>query len=286
MNRLTPAQRVREALSAAGHDPLKSLSQNFMIDPNILERVAEATGVGEGDHVLEIGPGPGVLTALLLERGASVRAIELDCAMAGYLRVAFTGERLELLVGDILSMSLDSLLGSGQRWTIASNLPYSISTPLLYELPAVAQRLNRVVLTLQREVAERACAGPGHPARGAVSAMIRRRFDARILRRIPAAAFLPAPKVESALLELQPRAAQEGEATRESYRTLVRAAFGLRRKVISGALTMGPDALPRDVVEDLLRAGALTGRERAETVSEAQFEAMARELDRIKGVGE
>ena len=119
-----------------------------MIDPNILERVAEATGVGEGDHVLEIGPGPGVLTALLLERGASVRAIELDCAMAGYLRVAFTGERLELLVGDILSMSLDSLLGSGQRWTIASNLPYSISTPLLYELPAVAQRLNRVVLTL------------------------------------------------------------------------------------------------------------------------------------------
>lgn len=284
MSSLTPAQRVREALTVAAHGPRKSLSQHFLVDPNILERIAEATGVGAGDRVLEIGPGPGVLTTLLLDRGAQVTAIEIDGGLAEYVRGVFTDAPFKVIVADALAVDLPGLMKGCAAWTIASNLPYAISTPLLYRLPEVVGSVRRVVLTLQREVAERVCADPGHPARGAVSAMVKRCFAARILRRIPSAAFLPPPRVESALLELTPSSPLAREATDESYRTVVRAAFGVRRKVLAKALTTGPDALSREEAESVIKAACLTGRERAEQLSEQEFELMAQELDRTRGM--
>ncbi|MBD3176984.1 MAG: ribosomal RNA small subunit methyltransferase A [Armatimonadia bacterium] len=282
---LTPSQRVRQALAAAGHDPLKALSQNFLTDPNILRHIGDAACVAPGDHVLEIGPGPGVLTVELLARGAKVRAVELDGGLAGYLQDAFRGRPLEVIRGDVLEMDLAELVDGDRPWTVASNLPYSISTPFMYELATVAHRLERAVLTLQREVAERACAPAGHPARGAVSAVVRRRLGPAILRRIPASAFHPPPRVESALLELVPSDRAPEEATAESYRTLVRAAFGQRRKTLVKALAMGPDAIAKAEALAVVAAAGLSGRERAEEIGEEEFDRMARELDRLRGLG-
>jgi 16S rRNA (adenine1518-N6/adenine1519-N6)-dimethyltransferase len=272
----TPLQRVREALEPLGRGPLKSLSQNFLIDPNTLRLIVDAVGLAAGDRVLEVGPGPGTLTAELLAAGASVTAVELDRDLAAYLRTAFEGAEFALIEGDVLRC-LPELPGTGE-WFVATNLPYAITSPFLELLVDWHPRVARAVVTVQREVAERVVAREGTDARGSLSAFVQRYYAPRLARVISPEVFLPQPRVHSAVLALE-RRCTDGLAPRESFERVLRAAFGQRRKMLRKALA---SPFAREWVTEMLAAAGLTGEERAEEVPACAFEAMAATLTALE----
>lgn len=275
----TPLQRVRAALEPLGRAPLRSLSQNFLIDPNLLRAIVEASGVGEGDRVLEIGPGPGTLTAELLAAGARVTAVELDRDLCAYLRTEFAGERLELLEGDALHVP--EALAGPDDWRVVANLPYAITSPFLTRLVDWHPRVAGAWLMVQREVAERVCAAPGGRERGSLSAFLQRYYACRAERVVPPTVFLPPPKVHSAVLRLSP--VEPGPAPRATFERVLRAAFGQRRKMLRKSLASGPGGVPTAWVPALLAAAGLAGSERAEEVSGCALEAMACTLASLEG---
>ncbi|MFG0319953.1 MAG: ribosomal RNA small subunit methyltransferase A, partial [Planctomycetota bacterium JB042] len=201
---------IREALAARGRRPTRRFSQNFLTDPALLGSIVDAAGVEAGDVVLEVGPGPGALTAALLARGATVVAVEVDRVMAEVLRELLgEPERLVLVEEDAragggapspsTAAALDRAEASAARsgYRLAANLPYAIASPLLVDLlwtrPPVAG-----AVTVQFEVADRLVAAPGSRAYGALSVLVALRAEATKVRRLPAGAFWPAPKVDSA----------------------------------------------------------------------------------------
>jgi 16S rRNA (adenine1518-N6/adenine1519-N6)-dimethyltransferase len=272
----TPLQRVHEALDPLGRGPMRRLSQNFLIDPNTLRSIVDALCVTPGTPVLEVGPGPGTLTAELLAAGARVTAVELDRDLAAYLRGAFGDADFELIEGDVLRC-LPELPGTGE-WLVATNLPYAITSPFLELLVDWHPRVARAVVTVQREVAERVVAREGTPDRGSLSAFVQRYYEPKVARIIPPEVFLPQPRVHSAVLTLR-RRDTEGLAPREAFERVLRGAFGQRRKMLRRALA---SPFPREWVAAMLSAAGLTGEERAEEVPACAFEAMAATLTALE----
>lgn len=283
MTDATPAQRVRRALEHAEHGPLKHLSQNFLVDPNILRKIVAAAEVAAGDQVLEVGPGPGVLTAELLASGAHVTAIELDQGFADYLRAEFAGERLRLVQGDVLQVDLGGILGSHTDWLLVSNLPYAISTPVLELIGRLRQHIRRAAVMLQREVAVRVCASHGGRDRGPLSVFVQRWFVPRVVFAVRPSAFRPPPAVGSALLRLDRLDDVGPRAPDAAFEQVVRAAFGQRRKMLRRALASGPFGVPSSVADELIAAAGLSGEERAEQLSGAAVELMAVRLAQLWG---
>jgi len=279
---LTPAARVREALASTGRGPSRSLSQHFLTDPNILRHIVAAAELSQGTRVLEIGPGPGTLTAELLLAGACVVAVELDRALADYLSGAFAGDAVTVVHGDILKVDLD-LAAPGGFGHVVANLPYAITSPCLRMLCVRAGSLRRVVLTVQRELAERVRAGPGSRVRGSLGVLVQRSFVVEIVRIVPPTAFIPRPKVDSAVLRLTP-VSDPGASRLEDFESVLRAAFGQRRKTLRNALASGAEGWPTECVAAMLAAAGLTGRERAEEVSVHQFEQMCEVMCGLRGV--
>jgi len=288
VERKTPSERVREALGRAGRRPLEHLSQNFLIDPNILRLTLDAAEVTAGRRVLEIGPGPGVLTAELLHAGARVTAVELDRDLAAYLRAEFAGEPLALIEDDVLNVDMPSALSGSDDWLVVANLPYAISSPCLRLLYDLWPKIERAIVMVQKEVAERVCAGAGGKLRSTLSVFVQRRYRASVVRVVPPTAFHPRPEVRSALLRLERIAPGSPEAERApdgDFTQLVRAAFGQRRKMLRKSLPSGPDALPREWVARLVAAAGLEGTERAEDVPGCAFEEMACTLSHLRDEG-
>ena len=224
--------------------------------------------------MLEVGPGPGGLTrALLRGPAAAVVAVELDrravAALAG-LEAAFPG-RLRVVEGDALALDPAALLPQGPRRIIA-NLPYNVATPLLVRWLRGAAALEGMTLMFQQEVAERICAAPGTAAYGRLSVLAQWRCACSLLLRLPPGAFSPPPKVWSAVVGLVPRAEAPGPELFAAMERLTAAAFGQRRKMLRGALRALGDA------EALLGAAGIAGERRAETLSVAEFDRLARLL--------
>ncbi len=219
--------------------------------------------------MIEIGPGPGGLTRALLAGGpARVTAIEIDpraASAARELAAAYPG-RLEVIEADALSLDLVTLTPPPRQ--IVANLPYNVATPLLIAWLRQARAFEAMTLMFQQEVAERICAPPGTPAYGRLSVLAQWVCDASVVLRLPPAAFVPPPKVWSAVVRLIPRPVQPDPARFAAMERLTAAAFGQRRKMLRGALRgLGGEAL-------LARAGIAAER-RAETLSVAEFEALA-----------
>jgi 16S rRNA (adenine1518-N6/adenine1519-N6)-dimethyltransferase len=275
----TPLERVREALDPLGRSPLRSLSQNFLIDPNLLRAIVEAGGVTAGARVLEVGPGPGTLTAELLAAGAHVLAVELDRDLCAYLRKTFADDPFELLEGDAVRTPPELPPPGG--WRVVANLPYAITSPFLARLVDWHPMVDRAVLMVQREVAERVCAGPGGRDRSSLGVFLQRYYECHVERIVPPTVFLPPPKVHSAVLGLVRR--EPGRAPRQAFERLLRAAFGQRRKMLRRSLVSGPTGVLREWLPELLGAGGLTGEERAEDVAGCAFEAMAYTLSALEG---
>jgi 16S rRNA (adenine1518-N6/adenine1519-N6)-dimethyltransferase len=223
-----------------GHVPRKRFGQHFLHDPWVLSRIVEAIAPQPGDTVVEIGPGEGALTRPLLERVPHLTAIEIDRDLAAALAAEFPPERLGILVADALDFDF-ATLPEGLR--VVGNLPYNVSTPLLFHLAAFADRVRDMHFMLQLEVVDRMAASHSTPEYGRLSVMLQRRFRIQRLFKVPPGAFRPPPKVESAVVRLTPLPAAEVAPVDEKlFGTVVTRAFGARRKTLRNALSSLIDA--------------------------------------------
>lgn len=236
-------------------------------------RIAAQAGALEGRQVLEVGPGPGGLTrALLATPAAAVTAVELDrraVAALADLEAAFPG-RLRVVAADALGIDLAALLPAPR--VIVANLPYNIASPLLVGWLRQAALLTRMVLMFQKEVAERICAAPDTGPYGRLAVLAQWRCRCEMLLALPPGAFTPPPKVWSAVVGFTPHAEDPGDALFRTMERLTAAAFGQRRKMLRGALKPLGDA------DGLLAAAGIAGERRAETLTVAEFDRLARLL--------
>ena len=261
---------LREVIRRHGLTARHSLGQHFLLDTNLTDRIVREAGDLTGRHVIEIGPGPGGLTRSLLgSQAASVTAIELDSRAVGALRELEEEAvgRLRVVEGDALAIDCASLVPAPRQ--VIANLPYNVASPLLVGWLRQAQAFERLTLMFQQEVAERICAEPGTATYGRLSVLTQWICDARVVMRIPPAAFTPPPKVWSAVASLTPRATQPDPALFQRMETLTAAAFGQRRKMLRGSMrALGGEAL-------LARADIAPER-RAETLTVEEFGRLVR----------
>ncbi len=218
----------------ATHTPRKRFSQNFLADRGVVRQIIAAIDPRREDRIVEIGPGPGALTAPLLDHVARLDVIEIDRDIVRGLRAHFPTERLHVHQGDVLEFDF-SALGADIR--VVGNLPYNISTPILFHLTAQVALLRDCHFMLQREVVERMAAEPGSPEYGRLSVMLQYRWVIESLFDVPPTAFHPQPKVWSSVVRMTPYAAPPHRASDESlFAGVVTRAFGQRRKTLRNAL--------------------------------------------------
>ena len=226
---------VRELLDRHGIRPKRSLGQNFVVEPNTVRRIVELAAVGPGDRVLEIGPGVGSLTLALAEAGVAVTAVEIDDALVDVLAETTAGHDVFVVHADAMAVDWSDLLGNDQ-WTLVANLPYNVSVPLVCDLLDGVPAIRRMVVMVQKEVAERLVAGPGDSSYGLPSVKVAYHAEARKVGRVPPSVFLPRPRVDSALVEVVRRPEPAVDADPGALFEVVRAGFAHRRKMLRGAL--------------------------------------------------
>lgn len=272
----TPGQ-LRRLMSAERLRPRKSLSQNFLTDPAALDAIVEAAALKPGDNVVEVGPGLGVLTRRLLAAGASVLAVELDARLAEYLRRELAEvDRFELIEADALALHPREMF-PGQPFKLVANIPYHITSPLLHAFLEGERPPELTVLLVQSEVAERVAAPPGQMSY--LSVFVQNVTAAEVVARVPAAAFEPAPEVDSAVLRLRRRdrpAVPPGDGRETLYR-VVQAGFRQRRKQVHNGLTR---ELPvdREIVEAALATCGVVPDRRPQTLSVDEWACLAAQL--------
>ena len=262
---------VRRQLRAEGLRARHSMSQNFLADPDVLQSILDLAAPEPGRRILEVGPGLGILTGGLLAGGAAVTAVELDRGLAGRLgRVheeAIASGALRLIQGDILDQDFAELMAP--PFEVVANVPYHITSPILHRLLGTAPRPARLVLMVQREVAERISAPPGEMSY--LSVFVQFHAAVRIAFVVPREAFEPAPEVASAVVVIEPidppgerpRLSAEDE---ESLWRLVQAGFRERRKMLRNVLVRQL-AMPGAAIDRALAACAITGERRPQTLS-------------------
>ncbi len=247
--------------------PRKRLGQHFLHERNVIARILRAIDPQPGQHFIEIGPGTGALTGPLLDAGVDLTAIELDRELAAELSARWHRPTLRVLQGDALRVDFEALPGA--PWRLAGNLPYNISTPLLFHLLDHAQCFDDLHLMLQKEVVERMAAGPGSKVYGRLSVALAVRCRVEPLFGISPGAFRPPPKVESAFVRLLPDSSLAARiADRRLFDELLRQAFSMRRKQLANSLrALLP---PGDI-----RALDIDPASRPENLAPEQFVALA-----------
>jgi 16S rRNA (adenine1518-N6/adenine1519-N6)-dimethyltransferase len=260
---------VNRLLADHGLAPRRDLGQNFVVDPNTVRRIARLADVGPGDRVIEIGPGLGSLTLALAETGARVRAIEVDHGIVPVLRQVVTDHpNVDVIEADAMELDWDEVLGGETGWVLVANLPYNVATPLICDILDGVPAIERMLVMVQREAADRFCAAPRTTAYGAVSVKVAYWATARIAGTVPASVFVPRPNVESALASIVRRPTPATDADPDALFSLVRTAFGQRRKMLRRSLagTVAPevfdvagiDAQRRPEELDVVEWGRLT----------------------------
>ena len=263
--------------------PRKRLGQHFLVDRTVLERIADTLAPTASDVVVEIGPGRGALTDLLSQRARRVIAIELDRDLVPYLRDRYReAGNVDVIERDVLEVNLGEVGGS--EFLLAGNVPYYITTPILFHA-LEPPRPARAVYLVQREVAERIAAPPGSRTSGALSVNVQAVARAELVARVPAGAFRPRPAVDSAIVRLTPRPDPVVDQSLEAgFRSLVQDAFGLRRKqmrrVVRTIAHLGVDA-----ADQVLAAAAIGPEVRPETLSPEDFARLLRAIDAVSGRG-
>ena len=260
---------LRDVIARHGLDARRSLGQHFLLDINLTARIVRFAGDLNGRHVIEVGPGPGGLTRPLLESPASsVTVIEVDpraIAVMQELETVADG-RLTIVQADARVVDMVALAPAPR--VIVANLPYNVATPLLIGWLRNAAAFERLTLMFQDEVAERICAAPNAEAYGRLSVLAQWICETDVAMRIPPSAFVPPPKIWSAVVNLKPHAVQPGPDAFARMEKLTAAAFGQRRKMLRGSLkSLGGEAL--------LRKAEIDPERRAETLTVREFEHLA-----------
>jgi 16S rRNA (adenine1518-N6/adenine1519-N6)-dimethyltransferase len=269
--------------------PKKALGQNFLTDGNILDRIARLVERGPDDLILEVGPGKGALTRLLAVHGARVVAIEFDRQLVPLLKKEFAGnEAVEIVEADILAVDLPVLLLQRHAgpWQAAANLPYNISTPVLFRFLEARRFFSRLVLMFQKEVGERLVALPGTREYGVLSVLFRLHFDISRSLTVKPGSFRPVPKVDSVVLTFVPLPEARVDVGDESFfRQVVKAAFGQRRKTLWNCLkSLDLDCTEVELMQALAGSG-IDPQRRGETLSLDEFAVLARSLHPIRRAG-
>ena len=273
---------VRRTLREAGLRARHNLSQNFLADVDVLEGILREADPPPGRGVLEIGPGLGFLTGGLLAAGARVTAVELDRGLVAILRERFAAEvesgALSIVEGDALDQDLVHLVPP--PYDVVANLPYHITSPMLHRLLGQAPRAERLVLMVQREVAERIAAAPGDCSY--LSVFVQYHARARVAFRVPREAFEPAPKVESAVLVLEPFDTDDrlDAAAEDHLWRIVQAGFRERRKMLHNVLARQLPISPEHVDAALAAVGIARDR-RPQTVAVGEWIALAEAIGPI-----
>lgn len=268
----------------------KSLGQNFLTDARISRRIIDAVSPQPSDIILEIGPGLGALTRLLVERSGYVIAVEIDPRLAVELRRSISSDNLSVVEADALAVDLGEIVSSAiaswkeqhrgdaqqPRMRVVANLPYYISTPIIERLIQLRARIFDMTLMLQNEVVERITSGPGSKDYGYLSVKVQYYCVATKLFEVPPSAFKPAPKVQSAIVKLAVRDSPAVEVYDEArFMAVVRAAFAQKRKTILNNLKSASSALRfTQPIEVALSRVSIDSRRRAETLSLAEFGAL------------
>ena len=264
---LTPLD-VRRLLRDAGLRPRKSLGQNFLISEGSLERVAAAAGIERDDVVLEIGAGVGSLTRLLAARARRVVAVEIDPAFLPILKSILADfPNVALVPGDILALPLEKILGrtDSEGFKVAANIPYYITSAVIRRLVESTIRPRRIVLTVQKEVADRICAAPGRMNLLALS--VQYYGTPTVVGKIPADSFYPVPDVDSAIVRMDLDGApdRDPDSANRLFR-IARAGFSQKRKMLRNTLPAGL-GVPADRIDQILCAAGVDSRRRPETVT-------------------
>jgi 16S rRNA (adenine1518-N6/adenine1519-N6)-dimethyltransferase len=271
---------IRQELSAYGLFPKKRLGQHFLIDQNILKKVVQKAGIEKDDVVLEVGPGLGMMTLVLAGQAKRVIAVEIDPKLAEILHHKMGDiSNVEVIQKDVLKVDFKQLREQeGQLLKVVANLPYRISTPLLFQFIEAKEAFSSLTLMLQKEVAERMAAPPGGKDYGSLSIFIQLAADLSIPFFIKSSCFAPPPKVDSAVVHMtwkkEPLVGAQNEAW---FKKVVRGCFCYRRKTLMNALRHSGLPLPSDIGERVKNIG-IDSQRRPETLTIDEFARLAEAL--------
>ncbi|MCA9471313.1 MAG: 16S rRNA (adenine(1518)-N(6)/adenine(1519)-N(6))-dimethyltransferase RsmA [Nitrospirales bacterium] len=256
--------------------PRKRFGQHFLIDHNIVNKILIRAEVHPHEHVLEIGPGRGALTKRLCQVASRVLAIEIDVELFAYLQTELQGfENVEVVLGDALDFSYTNL---SHNMVVVANLPYNISTPLLFKLFEARALIDRMILMVQLEVARRIVANAGTREYGVLSVLSQYFADVELAFKVPRTCFSPRPDVESAIIELRPKSSEQIgiEQECEAFVRVVKAAFSHRRKTLFNA--MRDAGFHAHVLQSGFEMATIDGRCRAETLNVKDFQRLTQAL--------
>ncbi|MBQ1350471.1 MAG: 16S rRNA (adenine(1518)-N(6)/adenine(1519)-N(6))-dimethyltransferase RsmA [Ruminococcus sp.] len=278
MKRLSDISTIKEILSKHGFTFSKALGQNFLVNPSVCPRMAEYAGAGAGVGVIEIGPGIGVLTNELCQLADKVVAVELDKRLLPVLDETLAEyDNVKIVNADVLELDLNQLIEeefAGLEVVVCANLPYYITSPVIMKLLEEQLPVKAITVMVQKEAAQRICAKVGVRMCGAVTVAVNYYAEPELLFHVSAGSFMPAPKVDSAVIRLNVREKPPVDADKEKFFAVVKASFGQRRKVIANSLSAGL-GLGKEKVLAILEKAGVPQNARAEALRLDDFAAIA-----------
>lgn len=272
IDRLYKPSKLSEVLSKYGFRFTKSLGQNFLIDGNIVRKIADAAEVNEDDNILEIGPGVGTMTEELALRAKKVVAIEIDEKLRELHKETLNIDNVKVIYGDFLDLDLKKLTEEefgNEPFKVVANLPYYVTTPIIEKLILAKVNLISITVMVQKEVAKRLAAEPGNKDYGSLSVFINYYTDCKYKFQVPSSVFMPKPNVDSAVVNLKMKEREELDT--DFLFKIVRAAFTTRRKTLVNSFSNSKLPYTKDDIKRALELSGIDGSRRAETLTLEEF---------------
>lgn len=272
IDRLYKPSKLSEVLSKYGFRFTKSLGQNFLIDGNIVRKIADAAEVNEDDNILEIGPGVGTMTEELALRAKKVLAIEIDEKLRELHKETLNIDNVKVIYGDFLDLDLKKLTEEefgNEPFKVVANLPYYVTTPIIEKLILAKVNLISITVMVQKEVAKRLAAEPGNKDYGSLSVFINYYTDCKYKFQVPSSVFMPKPNVDSAVVNLKMKEREELDT--DFLFKIVRAAFTTRRKTLVNSFSNSKLPYTKEDIKRALELSGIDGSRRAETLTLEEF---------------